>query len=77
MYHERNNCKKCLAIKIVKQAFEIISLVTNKNPSELDLKTITLAGSREDSARIGDCGTVKKTAVGVLPSEVLIFEFIL
>ena len=32
MYHGRNNGKKCLAIKIVKQALEIIALITNKNP---------------------------------------------
>ena len=67
MYHGRNNGKKCLAIKIVKQAFEIISLVTNKNPLEIVLKAITVAGPREDSTRIGAGGTVKKTAVDVSP----------
>ena len=29
MYQGRNNDKKCLAIKVVKQAFEIIALITN------------------------------------------------
>ena len=67
MYHGRNNGKKCLAIKIIKQAFEIISLVTNKNPLEVVLKAITVAGPREDSTRIGAGGTVKKTAVDVSP----------
>ena len=67
MYHRRNNGKKCLAIKIIKQAFEIISLVTNKNPLEVVLKAITVAGPREDSTRIGARGTVKKTAVDVSP----------
>ena len=67
MYHGRNNGKKCLAIKIVKQAFEIISLVTNKNPLEVVLKAITVAGPREDSTRIGSGGTVKKSAVDVSP----------
>ena len=67
MYHGRNNGKKCLAIKIVKQACEIISLVTNKNPLEVILKAITVAGPREDSTRIGAGGTVKKTAVDVSP----------
>ena len=52
MYHGRNNGKKCLAIKIIKQAFEIISLATNKNPLEVVLKAITVAGQREDSTRI-------------------------
>ena len=58
MYYGRNNGKKCLTIKIVKQAFEIISLVTNKNTLELVLKAITVAGPREDSTRIGADGTV-------------------
>ena len=67
MYHGRNNGKKCMAIKIIKQAFEIISLVTNKNPLEVVLKAITFAGPREDSTRIGSGGTVKKSAVDVSP----------
>ena len=67
MYHGRNNGKKCLAIKIVKQAFEIIALVTNKNPLEIVLKAISVAGPREDSTRIGSGGTVKKSAVDVSP----------
>ena len=67
MYHGSNNGKKCLTIKIVKQAFEIISLVTNKNPLEVVLKAITVAGLRKDSTRIVAGGTVKKTAVDVSP----------
>ena len=67
MYHGRNNGKKCLAIKIIKQALEIISLVTNKNPLEVVLKAFTVAGLREDSARIGAGGVVKKSAVDVSP----------
>ena len=55
MYHGRNNGKKCLAIKIIKQALEIL------------LKAVTVAGPREDSTRIGAGGTVKKTAVDVSP----------
>ena len=66
-YHGRNNGKKCLAIKIIKQALEIISLVTNKNPLEILLKAVTITGPREDSTRIGAGGTVKKTAVDVSP----------
>ena len=67
MYHGRNNGKKCMAIKIIKQAFEIIALVTNKNPLEIVLKAISVAGPREDSTRIGSGGTVKKSAVDVSP----------
>ena len=33
---------------IVKQAFEIISLIANKNPLEVVLKVFTFAGPRED-----------------------------
>ena len=66
-YHGRNNGKKCLAIKIVKQALEIISLITNKNPIRVVLDAISLAGPREDSTRIGSGGAVKKTAVDVSP----------
>lgn len=67
MYHGRNNGKKCLAIKILKQTLEIIALVTNKNPIEVVLKAITVAGPREDSTRIGAGGAVKKSAVDVSP----------
>ena len=67
MYHGRNNGKKCLAIKIVKQAMEIIALVTKKNPLEVVLGAISLAGPREDSTRIGSGGTVKKSSVDVSP----------
>ena len=65
MYHGRNNGKKCLAIKIVKQALEIIALVKNKNPIRIVLDAVSLAGPREDSTRIGTGGTVKKTTVDV------------
>lgn len=67
MYHGRNNGKKCLAIKILKQTLEIIALVTGKNPIEVVLKAITVAGPREDSTRIGAGGAVKKSAVDVSP----------
>ena len=43
MYRGRNNGKNCLAIKIIKQAFEIFSLVTNKNPLEVVVKAITVS----------------------------------
>jgi hypothetical protein len=35
MFHGRNTGKKCLAIRMVKQAFEIIELMTGKNPIEV------------------------------------------
>jgi small subunit ribosomal protein S5e len=67
MMHGRNNGKKNLAITIVKQALDIIALVTNKNPLETILNAISNAGPREDSTRIGSGGSVKKTAVDVSP----------
>jgi small subunit ribosomal protein S5e len=53
MMHGRNNGKKNLASVIVKQALEIIALVTNKNPLETVLDAISNAGPREDSTKIG------------------------
>jgi small subunit ribosomal protein S5e len=67
MRHGRNNGKKNLAIAIVKQALDIIALITNKNPLETILRAISNAGPREDSTRIGSGGAVKKTAVDVSP----------
>jgi small subunit ribosomal protein S5e len=67
MMHGRNNGKKNLAIAIVKQAFEIINLITGKNPLETVLKAISNAGPREDSTRIGSGGAVKKSAVDISP----------
>ena len=59
MYHGRNNGKKCLAIKIVKQTMDIIALITNKNPIRVVLDAIAVAGPREDSTRIGSGGAVQ------------------
>jgi small subunit ribosomal protein S5e len=67
MKHGRNNGKKNLAIAIVKQALEIVALVTNKNPLEIVLQAVANAGPREDSTRIGSGGAVKKAAVDVSP----------
>ena len=35
MFHGRNTGKKCSAIRIVKDAFEIIHLMTGRNPLEV------------------------------------------
>ena len=67
MYHGRNNGKKNLAIKIMKQALDIINLVTGKNPIEVVLSAISKAAPREESTRIGSGGAVKKSAVDVSP----------
>ena len=62
MRHGRNNGKKNMAIQIVKQALDIIQLVTNKNPISIILEAVSNAGPRTGSG-----GVVKKTAVDVSP----------
>merc|ERR1719258_254568 len=52
--HGRNTGKKQMAVRIVKHAFEIIHLLTDKDP-------------REDSTRIGSAGVVRRQAVDVSP----------
>ena len=63
----RNTGKKVKAIRIVRHAFEIIHLLTGRNPLEVFLKAIQIAGPREDSTRIGGGGAVRKQAVDVSP----------
>lgn len=67
MMHGRNNGKKLMAIKIVQHAFEIIHLLTDKNPLQVLVDAIINAGPREDSTRIGSAGTVRRQAVDVSP----------
>lgn len=67
MMHGRNNGKKLKAIKIVKHAFEIIHLVTGKNPLQIYVDAVMKSGPREDSTRIGTAGVVRRQAVDVSP----------
>lgn len=67
MMHGRNNGKKLMAVKIVQHAFEIIHLLTDKNPIQVLVEAIINAGPREDSTRIGSAGTVRRQAVDVSP----------
>lgn len=67
MMKGRNNGKKQMAIRIVKQAFEIIHLLTGENPIKVLVDAITHCGAREDSTRIGSGGNVKRQAVDVSP----------
>lgn len=53
MMHGRNNGKKNMAIAVVREALDIISLLTNKNPLEIVLQAVSNGGPREDSTRIG------------------------
>jgi small subunit ribosomal protein S5e len=67
MFHGRNTGKKLLAVRIVKQALEIIALVTKKNPVQVLADAVARAGPREDSTRIGSGGTVRRQACDVSP----------
>lgn len=66
-FHGRNTGKKVKAIRIVRHAFEIIHLLTGRNPLEVLVAAIQQAGPREDSTRIGGGGAVKKQAVDISP----------
>ncbi|PRP74269.1 40S ribosomal protein S5 isoform 1 [Planoprotostelium fungivorum] len=67
MHHGRNNGKKLKAVRIVQQAFEIIHLLTDKNPIQILVEAVINSGPREDSTRIGTAGTVRRQAVDVSP----------
>ena len=54
-------------MRIVKHSFEIIYLLTGRNPIEVGVGAIMNAGAREDSTRIGSGGVVRKQAVDVSP----------
>ena len=65
MFHGRNTGKKVKAIRIVRQALEIIHLQTGENPIQVIVDAISYTGAREDSTRIGTGGTAKRVAVDV------------
>nr|BAJ94184.1 predicted protein [Hordeum vulgare subsp. vulgare] len=67
MMHGRDNGKKLKAVRIVQHAFEIIHLLTDKNPLQILVDAIINSGPREDSTRIGSQGTVRRQAVDVSP----------
>ena len=60
MYHGRNTGKKAKAIRIVKHCFEIIGVMTGKNPLDVLVSAIKNASPREDSTRIGTGGVIRK-----------------
>lgn len=67
MMHGRNNGKKLLATRIMKQAMEIIHLLTDANPIQVIVDAVANTGPREDSTRIGSAGAVRRQAVDVSP----------
>lgn len=54
-----------MAVRILKQAMEIIHLLTDANPLQVIVDAIVNCGPREDSTRIGSAGTVRRQAVDV------------
>merc|ERR1712218_655270 len=67
MMHGRTAGKKVMAIRIVKHAFEIIHLMTGKNPIQVLADAVQLGGPREDSTRIGSAGVARRQSVDVSP----------
>merc|ERR1719356_1782636 len=67
MMHGRNNGKKLMTVRIVKHAFEIIHLLTDKNPLQVLVEAVQAGGPREDSTRVGSAGVVRRQAVDVSP----------
>jgi len=67
MMHGRNNGKKILATRIIKQSMEIINLLTDCNPIQIIVDAVANCGPREDSTRIGNAGAVRRQAVDVSP----------
>jgi len=65
MFNGRNTGKKQMAIRIVKHAFEIIALMTGRNPIDVFVCAIMNGGAREDATRVGSGGVVRKQAVDV------------
>lgn len=67
MMHGRNNGKKLLAVRIIKEAMEIIYLLTETNPIQVLVDAICNGGPREDTTRVGGGGAVRRQAVEVSP----------
>jgi small subunit ribosomal protein S5e len=67
MMHGRNSGKKLMAVRIVKQALEIIHLLTGDNPVQAVIDAASNSGPREDSTRIGTGGVARRQAVDVAP----------
>ena len=63
----RNNGKKQMAVRIVKQTMELIHLLTGENPIQVFVTAVSQGGAREDSTRIGSGGVVRRQAVDVSP----------
>ena len=67
MMHGRNSGKKLKAIRILRDSFELINLITNENPIQILINAVVNSGPREDSTRIGSTGSIRRQAVDVSP----------
>lgn len=63
----RNNGKKRCAMKALRDSFVIVQALTGKNPMQVLVDAIINSGPREDCARIGKGGALKRTSVDVAP----------
>jgi len=69
MRHGRNCGKKAKAISIVKMAFEIMNLRTERNPIQILVDAIENSAPCEDTTRIGFGGIVYHRAVDISPQR--------
>lgn len=67
MRNGRNNGKKLMAVRIVRQTLELIHILTDLNPVQVLVDAIINSGPREDSTRVGSAGVVRRQAVDVSP----------
>ncbi len=65
----KNAGKKAKATNIVKEAFEIINIKTNKNPIEVLVRAVENASPCEDTTRISMGGVVYHLSVDVAPQR--------
>ncbi|GMI21038.1 hypothetical protein TeGR_g762 [Tetraparma gracilis] len=67
MRHGRNNGKKLLANRVVRNTLEIIHLLTDQNPIQVIVDAVINSGPREDSCKVGGAGVVRRQAVDMSP----------
>lgn len=65
MFKGRNAGKKVKALRIVKDAMDIINQTLGVNPLQVIVDAVCKCGPREDSTRIGKGGVAKRQAVDV------------
>ncbi|MFH0897064.1 MAG: 30S ribosomal protein S7 [Candidatus Bathyarchaeota archaeon] len=69
MRHGISGGKKAKALNIVRLAFEIINLKTERNPIEVLVKAIENSSPCEDTTRVGRGGIVYHRAVDISPQR--------